>query len=138
LVDEITSKFSADRTELVKKHNDRWRNKFNGISRKRNNLLATTKTLQEKIAENNKKCLSGLEIYHSMYNQISNALHNLQEECTNKKVNDQTRLKKDITKAQTEVNSKLTQLHKVLIKIQNDSSKDDRFTKLIKTILVGF
>lgn len=52
--------------------------------------------------------------------------------------NDQEQTQREIEKAKKQIDDKVKELEKLLSKLASEANKEDRFTKLIKTVFASF
>eukprot|EP01034_Spumella_vulgaris_P022743 gene22743-28901_t len=92
----------------------------------------------EKAEANRKFCISSIEKHTTAVETVLQSLKSLERECSNMQTDNKDACMLDIAQIRTQVTDRLNQMRDMMIKTHNQTSKDDRFTKVIKSFLVNF
>ena len=123
----------------VDKHKKRCNLKINHLSQRSDKLKDYAINGEQRSKQLTKNIHNLLDKYKADMKSIMKEFDELESEIErNIGKSDQEQTQREIAKAKAQIDEKVKELEKVLNKLANEANKEDRFTKLIKTVFANF
>lgn len=132
-------KYKKDVKAQVDKHKKRCNLKFNNLRQRSEKLRESTINGEERVKILIKDIHNLLGRYQAEMKNIMKEFDDLESEMErNAGKDDQEQTQREIAKAKSQIDDKVKELEKLLHKLASEANKEDRFTKLIKTVFASF